>query len=233
MAQTKEGSIKLSANYHGLSVDEYLEKIKTEAYCNKCKKWKEKKGFGIDNSRATGLHKNCIDCRRVNGGKKGNFIKGRTSPMKGKTFKGAALKNIKSSVTNANKKRAGEIKKYSQKGYEKLLLAIRKPRPSTTGEKKPAWRGGKHNGRQKDLGSHQYRQWRREVFERDKYTCQDCGDKKGGNLEAHHIKTYMEYPEFRYIVPNGITLCKDCHQKRHFNPNSKRNLKKIKNGKRQ
>jgi hypothetical protein len=55
MAQTKDGAVKLSANNYGLSVVDYLDKIKTENYCNKCKKWKPKNIFCIDRSRATGL----------------------------------------------------------------------------------------------------------------------------------------------------------------------------------
>jgi 5-methylcytosine-specific restriction endonuclease McrA len=54
--------------------------------------------------------------------------------------------------------------------------------------------------------------WREAVFARDKWTCQDCGDKKGGNLEAHHIKSFAEFPELRFAIDNGITLCKDCHK---------------------
>jgi 5-methylcytosine-specific restriction endonuclease McrA len=30
--------------------------------------------------------------------------------------------------------------------------------------------------------------WRNEVYKRDNYTCQKCGDNTGGNLEAHHKK---------------------------------------------
>lgn len=60
-------------------------------------------------------------------------------------------------------------------------------------------------------------QWRKSVFKRDKYTCQSCGDNRGGNLRAHHIKEYAKFPKLRHVVNNGITLCETCHIKVHSN----------------
>lgn len=56
--------------------------------------------------------------------------------------------------------------------------------------------------------------WRRQVFERDNFTCQHCGT-KGGNLHAHHIKEWSKFPELRIEVSNGLTLCISCHDKHH------------------
>jgi len=53
--------------------------------------------------------------------------------------------------------------------------------------------------------------WRIQVFERDNFTCVECGSKK--NLQAHHIKRWAEYPELRFDINNGTTLCKRCHSK--------------------
>ena len=60
-----------------------------------------------------------------------------------------------------------------------------------------------------------YNEWRREVYERDNYTCQCCGDNKGGNLNAHHKDGYNWCEERRTDVNNGVTLCDKCHNEFH------------------
>jgi 5-methylcytosine-specific restriction endonuclease McrA len=74
----------------------------------------------------------------------------------------------------------------------------------------------KHGKRSENLlfrASREYKEWRKVVFSRDKYTCVICGDRKGGNLEADHIKDFALYPELRLNINNGRTLCKSCHKK--------------------
>jgi 5-methylcytosine-specific restriction endonuclease McrA len=62
--------------------------------------------------------------------------------------------------------------------------------------------------------SFEYRDWRKFVFNRDNRTCQDCGE-KSGNMHAHHVFPFSEFPEHRFEVWNGVTLCSDCHAKIH------------------
>lgn len=59
-----------------------------------------------------------------------------------------------------------------------------------------------------------YKEWRRQVFERDDYTCQICG-KKGCYLEVHHIKPFSKFPELWFDVDNGLAVCKKCHIEIH------------------
>jgi len=53
-------------------------------------------------------------------------------------------------------------------------------------------------------------EWKSRVNVRDDFKCQRCG--KTGR-EAHHKKSWKEFPELRFDVDNGETLCMDCHNK--------------------
>jgi hypothetical protein len=54
-----------------------------------------------------------------------------------------------------------------------------------------------------------YAAWRRQIFERDNFTCQVCCE-RGGRLRSHHIKKFSEYPALRLEPTNGITVCEGC-----------------------
>lgn len=75
------------------------------------------------------------------------------------------------------------------------------------------WRGGITRPRNVELSTAKYRAWRLHVFERDDFTCVDCG-KRGGNMEADHIKPWAYFPDLRYSLDNGATRCRNCHKKR-------------------
>lgn len=78
-----------------------------------------------------------------------------------------------------------------------------------------SYKDGKLAERRGQRFSREYKRWRFDVFARDKFACQECGDKRGGNLVAHHIKPFAEYPELRFEVSNGVTLCRKCHKATH------------------
>lgn len=80
------------------------------------------------------------------------------------------------------------------------------------GADNPNWRGGITKTRVKDIQSPRYREWRTAVFVRDNFTCVDCG-KRGGNLQADHVKPWAFFPKLRYIIKNGATRCVLCHRK--------------------
>ena len=71
-------------------------------------------------------------------------------------------------------------------------------------------RGG--SGSQRNMP--EYIAWRKAVYGRDNYTCQECGAARG-DLNAHHVKSWQAHPELRFDVANGVTLCGACHANKH------------------
>lgn len=56
-----------------------------------------------------------------------------------------------------------------------------------------------------------YKDWRRQVWLRDSFKCKIANPNCEGRIEAHHILSWRYYPELRYQVNNGITLCRAHH----------------------
>jgi 5-methylcytosine-specific restriction endonuclease McrA len=79
------------------------------------------------------------------------------------------------------------------------------------GEDNPLWKGGNSRGYKTGYYSKEYKEWRKSVFERDGYICVECC--YAGYVTAHHIKSFAHYPELRFDINNGITLCESCHSK--------------------
>ena len=92
--------------------------------------------------------------------------------------------------------------------------------PVRFGDKNNKWKGGISKlCRYKHYRNKEYIGWRKEVFERDDYTCRHCFKRSGVGVQViihpHHIKSYSYFPELRYEIENGITLCYECHKKQH------------------
>ena len=82
-----------------------------------------------------------------------------------------------------------------------------------SGEKHWNWQGGKPKHPDKEIRkSLEYRLWRESVFKRDNWTCIFCGI-IGGKIHADHIKPFSLFPELRFAIDNGRTLCISCHKK--------------------
>ena len=107
----------------------------------------------------------------------------------------------------------GKIGTYSTpKGIPSKKKGI--PQLSTRGEKNCNWKGGVTSENEHIRKSIEYKLWSDSVFARDNFTDQKTGI-RGGNLIAHHILNFAEYPELRLAIDNGITLSEKSHRAFH------------------
>ena len=83
------------------------------------------------------------------------------------------------------------------------------------GERHPRWIKDrsliKH---QKERNNPEYKQWRYKVFKRDRHICKINNQYCRGKIKAHHILGWSAYPELRYNINNGITLCQAHHPRK-------------------
>ena len=59
-----------------------------------------------------------------------------------------------------------------------------------------------------------YKEWRIMVWKRDRFKCKINNEDCSGKIVAHHILPWSKFPELRYEVNNGITLCQHHHPRK-------------------
>ena len=133
-----------------------------------------------------------------------------------------AQDQIGKKLSDSHRERLSQSKKgrkiphlHNEKIREKISNSLKgKPQVWNRGTNHPRYKdGGKAcHARQKEMALIEYKNWRRLVFERDDYTCKFCG-KRGVKIHADHILPWSSYPEHRYDINNGRTLCVQCHIK--------------------
>lgn len=138
------------------------------------------------------------------------FKKGQVSPNKGKKCPWSKdnPQVFKKGLVPWNK---------GKKGLQRHTIEHRmKLSEQWQGEKNHSWKGGvskiNKTERQLVMNTVEYKLWRQAVFTRDNYACIWCG-KRGGELNADHIKPWAYFPELRFAIDNGRTLCEPCHRK--------------------
>lgn len=141
-----------------------------------------------------------------------------------KIHKGIPVVSIGTKWTDEQRKKIMDGRKLRTPEQEKerrIKLSL-----SHRGNKAYQWKGGITSLLMNIRHCYKYKDWIKEIFERDNYTCQECG-KRGGNLEAHHIKQFCvilsennikdiisaEKCEELWNIDNGKTLCIKCHRK--------------------
>lgn len=80
-----------------------------------------------------------------------------------------------------------------------------------SGEHAVNWQGGITPEWIADRGSKEYQAWRRAVLKRDQYTCRRCGVTHT-MLHAHHLYSFLAFPNLRFDIANGHALCQKCHR---------------------
>lgn len=146
--------------------------------------------------------------------------------LKGRIFSEETIKKMQGKkFSEEHKKKISESKKgkipseetrlkisRANKGQKRTEESRKKMSELNKGEKSHFWKGGITTINNKIRKSLEYRLWREAVFIRDTWTCIWCG-KKGEELQADHIKPFAFFPELRFSIDNGRTLCINCHKK--------------------
>lgn len=151
--------------------------------------------------------------------------KGRKLSEKHKKKIGSGNKNkIRSQETIIKLSESHRGKKLSQETKNKLKIITRNRMnsyearkqisDSLKGKKGSGWKGGINPLNDTLRKSVEYTFWRKSVFERDKYICRIC-NQNSRTLRAHHIWEFAKFPELRFAINNGLTLCNECHKKIH------------------
>lgn len=119
-----------------------------------------------------------------------------------------------------------EFKKGHKHSKETLLKMSELGRKNAkTGNNSHKWKGGVSTVYESIRKNSRYSEWRKKVFIRDNFKCQEC-NQVGGYIEAHHINPIRKIVKEKNInsinkaikcmelwdVNNGITLCINCHK---------------------
>jgi len=183
----------------------------------------------------------CVDCgkKSYHKGKTSNYYKGKNKWLRCSACYKKWIKQGNNTIkkgnipwnkgTKINKEKYpqwGHLKKHTEETKKKLSLSrVGKGK----GIKNGNWKGGVTELRDLVRQLPEYNKWRKNIFERNNYTCQICG-KRGCYLEADHYpimfaellqeavtKYGKDIEKIRYYKPlfeaEGRTLCKKDHKK--------------------
>jgi hypothetical protein len=149
-----------------------------------------KSGNELDNRKCNLLKANSTEIRRL-------INKGR--PMKPHVKEMVRQRQMGNQITKG--------RRHSDETRRKMSEAKK-------GDKGSNWKGGVSTENRIAYCSLDYRTWRKDVFERDGYTCQKTKI-RGHKLHPHHVYAFAKHHDLRYDVKNGITLSISEHKRFH------------------
>ena len=110
--------------------------------------------------------------------------------------------------TAETRKRISE-RALADSGRSARVTGAKNPMYGRRGKDASAWRGGRTPHYLQGRTRCELRQWRERVLARDGHRCRICG--RTDDVEAHHLLSYLKYPDLRAVDDNGVVLCTWCH----------------------
>lgn len=159
--------------------------------------------------------------------KKGRIVSEETRSKLSMSLKGMKRPWVKPFFTKGHKHSEETLRKISEtkkgvKPTEQAIISMKKAAKrgkehpwygrNMSGERNPMWISDRTKLiiREKRNDS-MYQAWRNEIKKRDSFKCKISNEECSGRLEVHHILSWKDYPELRYQINNGITLCHAHH----------------------
>ncbi len=166
------------------------------------------KDIGRDSSNQGVIWKCVCDCGKIFKIKSSNLIRGSTKSC------GCLAKERIDKHNKEYWKSVVWTKELSKKWSEAH-------RGTNKGEKNYNWKGGVSTINMIDRTSSLWKECKANILKRDYYKCVICGvnNKK---LQAHHLKSFSKFPELRFVIGNGVTICQNCHEEFHSKYGRKR-----------
>ncbi|NCN22589.1 hypothetical protein GW934_03825 [Candidatus Falkowbacteria bacterium] len=163
----------------------------------------------LGKKNALGKHWKIKDISKMKGN---TYWKGKYRSQETKRKMSLAHKGkIPHEITDEIRRKMSEAKR----GTIRPLWVREKLSKARKGNKNPSWKGGINFRKKRDKRNDSaYQAWIKAIKERDNWKCKINNKDCYGYCEVHHILSWRKYPELRYNINNGITLCQFHHPRK-------------------